>query len=115
MSDIIDYRPIRTMLEEARAERTNGFTKINKEDQAVIDHIDAVLEGYERILEDLEADGLADVSAELDELSVQGVDILVKIGLTDSVDADDLVKPIPLSDIEKEMQEDEDTEESDDD
>ena len=113
MSDIIDYRPIRTMLEEARNERVNGYTQINKEDQAIVDHIDAILEGYDRILEDLDSDGLADVSAELDELSNQAVDILTKIGLVDTVDAADLVSPIPLTEMEIES-DDEDEAESED-
>lgn len=114
MSDIIDYRPIRKMLEEARDERVNGFTKPSKEDQAIIDHIDSVLDGYERILEDLEPSGLADVSADLDELSVQGVDILVKIQLVaDTIDADDLVKPVPLSDLDPDN-DDEETESEED-
>lgn len=109
MSDIIDYRPIRTMLEDARDERVNGFTKISKEDQAIIDHIDTVLEGYERLLEDIEATGLADVSAELDELSNQGVDLLMKVKLIDAIEADDLVKPVALTDMETEDEDDADT------
>lgn len=113
MSDIIDYRPIRTMLEDARNERVNGFTKISKDDQAIVDHIDAILEGYDRILEDLDTEGLANVSSELDDLSNQAVDILTKIGLVDSVDAGDLVNPIPLTDMELDDNDEDETESDD--
>ncbi len=110
MTDIINYIPIRGMLESQRDILTNGFNHLSKDQQAQVDHIDTILESYERILEDLDVDGLAANSAELNELSISAVRLLLDIGTEENtlsdVDADELLTPITFEEMEALMGED---------
>lgn len=110
MTDIINYIPIRAMLDSQRDKLTNGFNQLTKDQQAQVDHIDTILESYERILEDLDVDGLAANSAELNELSISAVRLLMDIGTEENtisdVDADELLTPITFEEMEALMGED---------
>lgn len=116
MTDMIDYRPIRTRLEERKDELVNGFTRLNKDEQAQVDHIDSLLSQYDNILEDLEADGgLAANHKALDAISTQSVQLLLDCSVIDQVDSMDLLEPITFAEIEGEDEDIDPDEDGDDD
>lgn len=112
---IIDYRPIKTMLEEALDQRTNGNNTFAKEVQAEIDHLQSLIDSYDAILEDIDSEGgIAPRAADLDEISVEAVRVLIDLELVTEIDAVDLLDPVPVASIEgDEVGEDEDEGESD--
>lgn len=101
MTDMIDYRPIREKLEEYKDSLTNGFTRLGKDEQAQVDHIESLLSQYDNILEDLEADGgLVANHKALDTISAHGVQLLLDCNVIDQVDSMDLLEPITFAEIE---------------
>lgn len=119
MSDMINYKPIIDLLDARRDSLTNGFTKLTKEGQAMVDHIEGLLAQYEHIIEDLDEDGLASNAAALDEISTQAVQLLLDIGSDnegiDSVDAADLLELVPFGSIIVEKEIDTDADDTEDD
>ncbi len=98
---MIDYRPIIEKLEEALTERTDGVNVFSKQTQAEIDHIQSLLDSYEHILEDIEAEGgLATRSADLDELSNEAVRLLVNLRIVTDMEAAALLDPKSIAEIE---------------
>lgn len=110
---VIDYRKIIELLEEALDARTNGNNVFSKETQAEIDQIQSLLDSYEAILEDIDSEGgIATRAAELDSISNEAVKLLIDLKIVADIDADDLLEPIPVAEIEgEETNDDEETEE----
>lgn len=109
---IIDYRPIKNMLEEALDQRTNGNNTFSKEVQAEIDHLQSLIDSYDTILEDIESEGgIAPRAADLDEISVEAVRVLVDLEIVTEIDSTDLLEPIPVASIEGDDVDDDEDEE----
>lgn len=101
MTDMIDYRPIRTKLEEYKTELTNGFTRLNKDEQAQVDHIESLIGQYDHILEDMDAEGgLAANHKALDAISTQAAQLLLNCNVIDQVDAVDYLELITFAELE---------------
>ena len=116
MTDMIDYRPLRIMLEERKDELVNGFSRLNKDEQAQVDHIDSLLSQYDNILEDLDAEGgLVANHRALDALSTQAVQLLLDCSVIDQVDSVDYLEPITFAEIEGEDEDDDSDSDEDED
>lgn len=98
---IIDYRPIKEKLEIALDERVNGNNTFSKETQAEIDHLQALIDSYETILEDIDSEGgIAPRANDLDAISTEAVRLLFDLEVITEIESATMLEPIPVAEIE---------------